>query len=1224
MRLVATGLYEYSAASSSTGQADWIYFLLAADSSPAPASLSLEQSWQNETGWYIVSAQEILVGAAEDFVKTARESLKSIISGDKLAIVWLASTTALEDPPSVTVQRITSDMFAVTAASGLEAGVLGLGFSTASLGSVGIKLETQSPALPGEARFRIFAASSQDQAIGLIFKGQTQTVGYPPNGWSITLDLAGASTGSLIFPLALDAGGLYRAFGCYFQFAYGSTADERWRLPLFPSVALSRDIADFAAFDLHLHPLHPLDAALTRIQVDRAGRLCGGALQGTCKQQVDNARKLVSPFFFSDDGGVIELTPYDPLEMTASPITSGDLPGGGFAFSQENAGSPDSYYLSPAGAFLASQASASPQREMPLPLMPGLFAREFLRLIPGDKLVFLNNQPVYAPTFSSGGSPPVPLPSPPAMDAMSPGAMPLLTDEVTGSWAEVQAEGPSQVRAYFSQPSAADFFAPPDVAEAMPPPGSQTSPQDTLGIATSVDVRLSRLDVPTAFPMIPYGGLFAVDEAAQMPGPFNPDVDPNTLRTFEASILAQVRQQNLTDAPDGPVVIPARAFTPSPKLRSITTPQGLLIGVNDDGTWTDITLALGDTASGFSKNALRFAGGGSPPLVAPSLSSLLTRDQLFLVVTSPGADWNFENTVSVGGFGFDVNFTEADRPAILIFKFNNRRSLANLSRDPASWVEADRYAPNAADVSDRLEAAFLFAEKFNAPDENPFEHFEAILHDPLWTGVIAFDVPVDGNGMPPDFQMLLGGIPGTLHAHHVGVQTNKLSATEGGEAFKIQQSSVFGVVAFERPDSSPSPSLKASGPQYEVDVLIAVLSNSVLVDLNAKVSLILPSLLGRAVALTPEPSSPHVPKNAVTIQGRYQRHGVTGRVTFTTEDPFDFVFSTPQGEVRVIDRFVVQGASLVPVTGVGASPANTAGSTGGASPAETQVVADFILNGEIFFAANPFPDVKLDLFSYGTEGTDAAGLAFDGLTVRIAFELDAAGAIVPGSDTTTLLIESLKTQASSKAIRQNSLLASLPLKLSSFLTADNRGGRGGASTVGAEAQAVNVLQLLPSGSGSASSTNAPKVAPYVTTSPIFGLEYSVSLGSLGTLSDVHGGITASLILGWGPSPTIPDNDAAAVLIQLPSLSAGYRGFDLEGILKTKFSEANLVQVVLEDGSLVYALLFGNIQLSVFGYSFPPGVLVDVLLFAGQPEASGGQTNSSNIAWLLSATTDKGR
>jgi hypothetical protein len=159
---------------------------------------------------------------------------------------------------------------------------------------------------------------------------------------------------------------------------------------------------------------------------------------------------------------------------------------------------------------------------------------------------------------------------------------------------------------------------------------------------------------------------------------------------------------------------------------------------------------------------------------------------------------------------------------------------------------------------------------------------------------------------------------------------------------------------------------------------------------------------------------------------------------------------------------------------------------------------------------------------------------------------------------------------------------------------------------------VHVLQLE-----GGSTNGSPAIAaqsPYGTTKPQFALEYDLPLGSLGSLSDGVA-IMAKLLVAWGPSQVVPDNDGAAILVQLPSLSAGLFGFTLQGILKTTFGDANLLKVDLDSGVSVYAILFNNIMLSVFGYTFPPGYVTDFTLFAGT-EDSGAPRNTSNIGWFL--------
>ena len=127
------------------------------------------------------------------------------------------------------------------------------------------------------------------------------------------------------------------------------------------------------------------------------------------------------------------------------------------------------------------------------------------------------------------------------------------------------------------------------------------------------------------------------------------------------------------------------------------------------------------------------------------------------------------------------------------------------------------------------------------------------------------------------------------------------------------------------------------------------------------------------------------------------------------------------------------------------------------------------------------------------------------------------------------------------------------------------------------------------------------------------------LGSLGLLSSVSVGLMAKLVIGWGPSRLAPDTDAAAILVQLPQAFAGYGDFQLQGILKTVFGDANLLKVDLAHGETVYAVAFNNVQLSVLGKTFPTGLVVDFLIFAGSTPGSGNARNDNNLAWFLGAT-----
>jgi hypothetical protein len=332
----------------------------------------------------------------------------------------------------------------------------------------------------------------------------------------------------------------------------------------------------------------------------------------------------------------------------------------------------------------------------------------------------------------------------------------------------------------------------------------------------------------------------------------------------------------------------------------------------------------------------------------------------------------------------------------------------------------------------------------------------------------------------------------------------------------------------------------------------------------------------------------------MTITGRYQSHNGQGTVTFdNAEDAtFNFVPQSPPA-AQILDHIVVSRAQLVPTS-------NPSGTT-----PPIQVTCAFQLEGQLFFTQAPFPGTPadtqgapVDLFSYGTT---TAGMDYTGLSVVIGFKIN--GSVVLNSKTVCVNYVPLSPTPLPTAIRPDGFLNSLPLRFSRFVT-----GADLAAAVQA-ASPVRFAQLVDD-------LNAPP-PPTTTRTPLFALEYDLSLGSLGKLSDDQGGVTAKLLLGWGPSPVAINSDAAVVLLQLPQLSAGTAGFNLMGVLKTQLGAGSLVRTTISSTgnskAVVYAVLFNNVQLSALGLSFPPGLFADFILFAKT-----GAGTPSNVAWFLSA------
>lgn len=1194
--------------------------------SPTP---SFETFWKTGIGWCLFTPADLSKIDIEIFTRLAREKLPAITpsTGNASYIVWLSDPYDFDNPIWAQWVYQTHNQ------------AVGASTSTFPCDRIAVELSAQIGTLTlllndgvdgGPPTVTLLTAPN---FFALTVDGTIQTVGLPINAtqpsasvWACQLALSGPQAGSLAMPIALDLGTLADQFGFETTYQYlpsliendpgADSTLQTVRMALFaPQTSAPTDQDGFCAFNMLVNPFHPHAAEASGIRVDRAGRLLSGATasEGSVQaRQVDNARALVSAYGAASDGSVLTLTPADPVEEK---LAFDAYVGGGFAYSARKAppqAATSTTPMSPAGVFVpAAPDGTGDQRALPqaaaVDVMPGLFALDFVRLAVGDRLQFEPGHAAYiAPVETTSRA--------------------SVQSDATTSYVSVVHGTATDGRGYFGQSSTANLYLAADNAPA--------------GVLSAALAELSPLNKTPPFPMLFVGALF-LDHPES--GPINPELTARLVERLDQKVIGPKRHAALLDAPDGPKVqLPNNVSTRlrsavEPTTHPVVTPQGYIVDVDGTGIFTDITLGVG-TGTAISPNALRFDGGGTPKKVAPEVSTLLTRENLFLVATKTKEDWNFQNHIRVAGFEFSVSLDgpgsllqKGEDPAILIIKLDGRRSLRDMATDPTSWTNGGDYVGNVDKTVARLQALFKAADNPDTPvGEDPFTAFRTILDQKSWTGVIAFDTPIDGNGMPSDLQMLLGGIPGQLRAHHVGIQTNKISDIGPGGS-SVAQSSVFGVINYQR-GPHQDPVNGGTGPEYEVAEMIAQIGNSALVQLHVTVDLIVHQLLGRAVSLPVTKEDPE--GNTLSIKGRYQKHGDVGRVVFVTDTAFVFTpVKTGEGVIRVIDSIRVSHASLVPVTGTTDGPKPQDGEN-----TDTHVEAHFTLAGQIFFDDAPFgTEDRLDLFSYGLIdfGPDkiTQGLNFSGLTVAVAFDLSAEGSMTPGSKTVDLLESTLTPAATPSAVRPQSLLGSLPLQLTSFEVADKKAN----TSVGSKAKPVNVLQLTASppnlkarkklvnqqDKGEDVEPLPMPVSPYTTTSPAYGLKYEVSLGSLGELSSVHGGLSAALTIAWGPSPTVPDNDAAAVFIELPSLAAGYQGFDLQGFISTRFESANLLKVKTDDDRIVYAMSFDNVQLAVFGYGLPPGVLVDFLLFSGNQSGTQQKvTDASSIGWVLSATTDK--
>ncbi|GJM35036.1 MAG: hypothetical protein DHS20C18_40370 [Saprospiraceae bacterium] len=811
------------------------------------------------------------------------------------------------------------------------------------------------------------------------------------------------------------------------------------------------------------------------------------------------------------------------------------------------------YYLAPLGKFSLELPANTTEAKV----MCGLSGMEFARIKNGDALQLIPGQPAFAPTFLQ-------------TNANNNQAESLLTNAFVTSWTQILSDDNWR---YFSQPTTLANFS------------NQADDGDCdFPVAGSLDIQVGSFPTENSenpgFPMALYGNVFL----------FPNNADQNTISAFEQQILASSRYNLFIPSienGDGPVFTLSDG-TPI-NAGQVITSSGFLVTANGQeskaGTWNSLRLAIsGD-------QHLQFDPPNSGSILNPPLSLALMNTQGFLVMDD-WAKFSLEHQLTVSGFTFSVNDLPASGNSpevipIMIFKYATGQSLQELIGNTNTWTNPSYFlkeGETATDVQATLDAAIQQAESTKGQPQDPFKYFrDTILTQPSWTGVIVFNCPIDGGEMPPDFQMLFAGVSGPLTAHHFGVEVNQIGAQN--DTPTINQSSIFGVIYYT--DSGTDDSSTATY-EFITKELIVVFQNSSISDMQAQVGMKINALFQRDVflqdneALETAETPGAVEPNTFYIQGQYQKNGNDGTVVFNSSKKHTYAFNPGGNYIRVLDSFVINNASL-----------QSTGST--AQGQNTLVTSRFEVGGQLYFSNPIVPGAtQPDLYSYGS---DLSGLPTRGIAFNISVLLDETGQAIDGSSTAVLDTSNLAVQSDETAVRSDSLLASLPFKLSELVQAAD----GSTISLKKEGQSVNVIQL----------------AGYTTTAPIYALKYNLSLGSLGSLSDAHGSIDATMLLGWGPSETTPDNDGALLYMQLPEASAGFKGFNLQGILKTVFGDANLMEVPYTgtDGTErpVYVLLFNNVALSILNVKFPPGIIADFILFSDPTKGSG-----SNIAWNIAA------
>jgi hypothetical protein len=1034
---------------------------------------------------------------------------------------------------------------------------------------------------------------------------------------NLAVPLCGPSAGALLFDVTVDWGTLNSFFtdsqrndpvprATEVRYFYGTGAPNTVQTMHYPFYPPLKKGNNPVALNVSLDPLNVWDSTRTVFALD----------------QSMGANLPQSTYFSGTDG---------------HPLTLKPTPGAGFAFSVRPPAAgetaPLSFaYLTPAGVFSVepvtnpSHGLAGADPTAFRHFMCGMAGTEYLIVEPGATVEFFPGNSAFAAGFTA--------PTQDLDEALANAAAAanqlidpsnLIADTYTTSW--IQINPPAVPTAgisygYAVQPESSVYYS-----TVNKPQSSLDSTPYTYPLA--LGCRVSLLQADSQSPLVPlplscYGGVWATGATTLPPA--------SALQSFESQIISTTRHSTAPkDTVNGPTF-----FDPVNHLGVdggfAKTPEGLLAQLNTSasnipGTFQTIFLAKSpndNPVHGAEK--LSFNGTTDSPsspdwpaapivvppadaVVNPILSNALMNNNLFMVATNyfegtsnppiPITDnpfGSFQNEIQMGEWTFrlDVGYsTDKTVPrTTLLFKFTTALNVMDLVANQAYWQEWENFIGSDSEgtaqekaniIQKQLNAAFLMAKPDPSnPDEAIyFADFWAKINDPNWTGILAINCGLDAGDLPPDLQDLLGGINGELRAHHFGVTVNQIN--DDTSTWNIDQSSMFALVYYDAayvpppipipPPPFPKPVQSDYG--FQVLKLNALFENSVLTHFDSRIAVTIPQLFGENVTLE---TTSVAGLNVLEIEGVYQKHGDTGTVVFDTKTPQIFKFVTPTTTgIRAIQEMYVTDAALVPVS------STTSGST-------ITVLSNLAMSGDLMFLADVDPAGSgLDIFSYGTD--PKTGLGFNtyniAMTTTITNDVGTLAAI--GPDTSSFMI----TPATS-TYRPSSLLAALPLKLTSFVQ--------GPGTAG---WPVSFLGAAP-GDFEAD----------------YALSFQVSLGSLGALSSFADSLDVDMVLGW----KVAGKDSADNLIWLlmvpPQSMQGQLGFGLEGVLDTTFGSVDLVSQQWTKPGVTppfnaYGVFFMGVQIQLLGMN-----LIPTAENSDQPNsnfilfADPSQGNASNMGWLM--------
>lgn len=863
------------------------------------------------------------------------------------------------------------------------------------------------------------------------------------------------------------------------------------------------------------------------------------------------------------------------------------------------------WYLAPAGEFFmvleeedVDKAVVNGQAH----LLAGLSGTETIGFQPttknreGDRLRFQPYRPAFAPAFPLSGN-----------GNGSDATAPLLTDQAQTSWANVVASNGQKI-SFASEPEGASLYSKEHGIQAISANGDGLLGFFELAVEMPQAEDFSVPLVPCEGAIVPTG---------------------ERLDVFESQIISTERKTLISAKKPAPIIESkkskgARGGRQAANFIHSTTPQGALANIQPDGAWNEVVLAqnsldhdslLPSTSQGLteaSPHYLNFTGSGEGTTgpefkfgflnLTEALKDAFQTNQQFLVasqsenlgirftdLTSKPANGEtneplFNNKMYIREWPFFIK-TGKNRPDdyrnVLIFKFC-KGTLKERLTDPATWTKPGHF--NQPDELPELASWMAdFIEKAEAQTTKYFTHFNKIIADPQWNGILALNVDLAAANFPDGLKGLLGGLDlEQLTIHHFGIEINSVNAA--GDLKIEENSSLFGLISYLDPAYSGGdmPVEPDTGTfDFKVLSLQVLFENTDIKDFASKVQVKLGKLLQddvSNVAIQNEQGTfDNTGTQSLILNGTYEEH--EGKMTY--------IFKQTKSNKFYLD------SNILHFMEIGEAFFDTI------SVEDEQIRSRFRFGGSINFQILEGTDGPLDLLSFGSEegqeGFDTGrGLKFANLCLDMDFRLVKLGEdkFEVQDRTFNQNVKDFSLNAGDSYRRVDSFYAKFPLTFQNFIFG-----------TGAK---------LPAGYG---------FEPIQTTLPLepitgewLGLKFKSNLGTPGLLAS-KGPFDAEILLAWSPQGVEADKKYRLYFgILLPGAAGNSKLLSIQSVLKLLVGGVELKYVKRKPESPgAYLFHLNNLNVRFFNKNLLSEKLDNTLFLF----ANNRVVERKNVGWLFS-------